>query len=382
MKRQRALAPALVAFAALVGVGALCAILLGSAGGAAVSSESDVSAQAPLRLVLSATQDGSLIFSWDPDKDGAEEAHVLAYARDGSLLWDMAGIETGIEAGLPSAVLVKAAPTQESGQPGALSVLRVGVGGVQELARSEGAVRLLRADSSEAVYVETLWNELGVPHSTIVTIGQNGRQDTDVPGDGQTEGIGISADGLVLALVTKNEEGNRLAWFERDSGEPWRLVSNAPTPAYYVSLSADGRKAVLGPEVPVLTERSLGESVELPVDYVAEARFGTSRLLLIDFRVVANATRTIVQTVGLGSNAVEWSREFAGEQRVASDKTISQLAYVQAGKRGVVVVDLSGGTERIYPVEPADDLAFLDSKTLLVVLQDGSVTSLEIGEGQ
>jgi hypothetical protein len=382
MKRQRALAPALVAFAALVGVGALCAIFLGVGGSTAVSSEGDVSAQTPLRLVLSATQDGSLIFYWDPDKDAAGGAHVLAYARDGSLLWDMAGIETGIEAGLPSAVLVKATPPQESGEPGTLSVLRVGTGGVQELAQSEGAVRLLRADSSEAVYVETLWNELGVPHSTIVTIGQNGRQDTDVPGDGQTEGIGISGDGLVLAVVTKNEEGNRLAWFERDSGEPWTLVSEAPTPVYYVSLSADGRKAVLGPETPVLMEGSLGESAELPVDYVAEARFGASRLLLIDFRVVANATRTIVQAVGLGSNYVEWSREFAGEQRVASDKEIAQLAYVQAGKREIVVVDLSGGTERIYPVEPADDVAFLDSKALLVVLQDGSVTALEIGEGQ
>ncbi len=382
MKCQRALAPALVAFAALVGVGALCAILLGVGGGAAASSEGDVSAQAPLRLVLSATQDGSLIFSWDPEKDSVGGAHVLAYARDGSLLWDMAGSEIGIEAGLPSAVVVQAALPQESGEPGALSVLRVGTGGVQELARSQGEVRLLRADSSEAVYVETLWNELGVPHSTIVTMGENGRQDTDVPGDGQTEGIGISGDGLVLAVVTKNDEGNKLAWFKRESGGPWRLVSNAPSPAYYVSLSADGSKAVLGPEVPVLVERGLGESVELPVDYVAEARFGTSRLLLLDFRVVANTMRTVVNAVGLGSNAVEWSREFTGEQRIACDKEISQLAYVQAGEREIVVVDLSGEAERIYPVEPAVDVAFLDSNTLLVVLQDGSVTTLEMGDGQ
>lgn len=382
MKCQRALAPALVAFAALVGVGALCAILLGSAGRGAASSESDVLAQTPLRLVLSATQDGSLIYSWDPAKDGAGGAHVLACARDGSLLWDMAGIESGIEAGLPSAVLVKAALPQEGEEPGQLSVLRVGAGGVQELARSEGEVRLLRADSRETVYVETLWNELGVPHSTIVTIGENGRRDSDVPGDGQTEGIGISGDGLVLAVVTKNQDGNRLSWFERDSGAPWTLVSNAPTLASYVSLSADGRKVVLGPGVPVLMDRGSGESKRLPLEYVAEARFGTSRLLLLDFRVVANATRTIVQVVAPRSNAVEWSRGFAGEERIASDKEVSQLAYVQPGKREIVVVDLSGGTERVYPMEPADDVAFLDSKTLSVVLEDGSVTALEIGEGQ
>jgi hypothetical protein len=382
MKRQRALVGFLVGLAGLVGTGALCAIAVTIAGGMG-SSEGDTPVQASIRMVIAADQEGSLTLYAPATEQGAIGAHIQGRAADGSVVWDMAGVESGVTAGLPGAVVVQAAEVAPSAGEATRGIVRVGQDGrSQEVARSEGLVRLLWADSRETVYVETLWDDAGIAQSRIVTVGDRGTETTVLPGAGESEGLSVSADGLAVAVVTRSGGANQLAFYRREPGEPWRLVSWGAISAYYVALSADGNLAVLGYTPPALVEFGQREGRQLPVEYVAEARIGGSRLLVLDYRVVENLERTVVQVVDLGSNSIEWSREFDGCQRVASDADVSHLAYVAAGNGQVVVVDLANEAEREFSVPDAEDAGFIDSGRLLVVLGDGAVTNLAVGGAQ
>ncbi len=378
--RPRALAVALVVFTALVGAGALVTISFRFVEHASVAARQKATDTAPLRLVFSSGPEGAMVFFWDQSQGTSVGARVRGYAADGSMLWDAGGVEDVISADLPEAVVLKRSAADEGGEDGAATVWRVGRDGhEQELSRLEGPARLLYANSREVVYAETVHGEAGSASSKIITHDGNHPEETLIPGGGELEGVSVSANGRALAVISRGVDGNLLSWFKRSPGQGWQLAAQMSTSALYVALSPDGKQAVLGPEYPAVVLFGEGEGRRLPVGYVAQAYFGGSRVLLLDFRVEANVPCTGVWVVGLESNEIEWSRQFDAEQRVASDPNLRFLAYLEPGRKGVVVVDLSDGGERRLPVESADDVGFIDTGYLFIAHQDGAVTILRIG---
>jgi len=388
MRFPRASTCLLLGVSLLVAVGALCVVVLRLAGGgdtvAGGGAQGDTSAVArPGWLLLSAAPQGALVFGWSSWGSKDAQSCVRAYDAHGVLAWERRGVTDAIAAGLPAAVVAipqgKRGAEQQVATTGEepIHTVRVGPdGGSKEIAASDGDVRLLYADLHEVLFVETLFSELGVPRSSLVSVREGVFDVAGIPGNGRAEGVSVSREAGTVAVVTCQDTGNYLTWFERRPEGSWGIVRHTPTDAYYVALSADGNQAVLGPERPVVSTREGTSPLPLPVDYVAEARWGVSRLLVIDFRTVANETRTVVHVVDLGLNAIEWSREFEGERRIASDGDLTQLAYLQPDREAVVIVDLATRGERIVPVPRADDVAFVAEAVLVAVLEDGSVYTL------
>ncbi|NLO26855.1 MAG: hypothetical protein GX113_01545 [Actinobacteria bacterium] len=381
MDRRRALALVLVAFAVLIGAGALWVCI------ASVSQQKEEpepgveSVQSDYRWFLSGAPEGSLLSYSGSDGHGIDEHRVTAFAPGGDAVWDWAdkAYATGIEAGPAQALLLKTEPSGVDGWEDISTLVRVSPDGEHEVARSAGEVLLVYADPQEVVYLETLRDGLGVPSSMVVTLSEGRRLDTAMLGECTVENVGVSGDRLVLAVIARDDEGCYIVWFQRGPGGSWEFERRESTDAYYISLSADGRQAVLGPEQPVLVDRSTGRSVSLPVEGIAKARFGPERLLLLDYRIVDNEEMAVAYTVLLASNEVEWSRPLPVNPTIESDAGVTRLAYIQAGEGGVVVVDLPNRAERVYEVGPVDDLVFIDSDTLHVALRDGSLKCLDVG---
>jgi hypothetical protein len=381
MNRRRALALVLVAFAVLIGAGALWVTVASLALEDERSDGGNESERAGCLRLLMGSPEGSLLFSVGSDGQGPAENRVTAFAPDGSMVWDRWGATVNcLEAGPGQGLLLEHKPSEGDGRQNPYTLVRVTADGEQEVARSTGEVFLVHADPQEVVYLETLRDGLGVPSSMVVTLSEGRRPDTIMLGECTVESVGMSGDRLVLAVITTDDQGRHITWFCREPGGAWRIEQQEPTDAWYVSLSADGRQAVLcGPEHQMLIERIRGRSAPLPVESVSEARFGPERLLLLDYRLVDNEEHMVVHTVLLASNEVEWSRPLPVNPTIESDAGVTRLAYIQAGEGGVVVIDLPGRAERVYEVGPVDDLVFIDSNTLHVALRDGSLKCLDVG---
>jgi hypothetical protein len=329
----------------------------------------------PCHIVVASGPGGALVYSADSSPSGSGGARLTAYRGDGSALWSVGGVDDAIPAALPGAVFWRSAAPSGDGGGGGTTVVRVDQDGREiEVAEAPpGELRPWFADSACVVYAETTHDEAGLPHSRIVTVDGTHSWQTVLPEEGGIEHVSVASDGRRLAAISTGGAGYVLSWFAREPGEPWQLVAQAPTSSRYVALAPDGNHAVLGPERPVLVEFGETEGQVLPVEYVSEARFGSSALLLVYFRVQLGQPVTSVSAVDTTSNEIEWTREFGYDLGVASNADLSQLAYIQAGADGVVVVDMASWDERILPVNTADDLGFRDDGHLFVALRDGAL---------
>jgi hypothetical protein len=365
----------------LIAVGALVALVTRAGAypdtGGPVDS---VPGGGPNHIVVSSGPQGALVYSADFSQSASAGADLVAYNGDGVSAWRVSGVEDAIPATLPEAIAWRFEDASATGAGGETTVVRVRKdGNEQVVARSVGELRPWYANSVDVVCVETVYDEVGLPHSKIVTCGETGRQETLLPGGGGIEQVSVSIDGSRLAAISTGDEGYLLNWLDRQPGQPWRLVAQVPGSGGYVALASDGKQAVLGPQSPVLLEFGAAEGEALPVDFVSEVRFGVSRLLLVHFRVDGGQPLTTLAVLGLASNEIEWQRELDGDLGVATDADISRLAYIQAGARGVVVVDMVQGDEQVIHVETADDLGFLDKDHLFVALRDDTVRVLSMG---
>jgi hypothetical protein len=178
-----------------------------------------------------------------------------------------------------------------------------------------------------------------------------------------------SSDHARFLLLQEQGQRRRLTWMRFDPSGSVKTVATAFTRNEYVSLSPDGRTAILGGFRPKLVGTGGSHPRLLPINFVSEARWCGGRILLMRGSSSPSGVETLLMLIDRRGR-VRRRCTLTGDL-VHTDDRLRYAASTDRDTATAHLVSLRDG--RVATLNGVDDVYPVSPESLFVVTQDGKI---------